>query len=161
VRSPRRIARLVDFTSNAAVDPDELKTGKPIYSDRVLANNRLANCRSGGRGTIPGTTGELFMTPSTRMIAALVLALAPCSVAQSQVTIDVAKITCDQYILFKVTDPRNIAIWMSGYYHGKRDNTFVDTQLLAATADKVKSFCLQKPQATVMQAVETVVGPAK
>ena len=101
------------------------------------------------------------MTPSTRMVAALVLALAPCSVAQSQVTIDVAKITCDQYILFKVTDPRNIAIWMSGYYHGKRDNTLVDTQLLTATADKIKSFCLQKPQATVMQAVETVIGAPK
>ena len=101
------------------------------------------------------------MTLPTRMVAALVLVLAPCSVAQSQVTIDVAKITCDQYVLFKVTDPRNIAIWLSGYYHGKRDNTLVDTQQLAAYADKVKSFCLQKPQATVMQAVETVIGPAK
>ena len=101
------------------------------------------------------------MTLSTRMVAALVLALAPCSLARSQVTIDVAKITCDQFILFKVTDPRNIAIWLSGYYHGKRDNTLVDTQQLGAYADKVKSFCLQKPQATVMQAVESVFGPAR
>ena len=30
--------------------------------------------------------------------------------AQAQVTIDVAKITCEQYILYKVTDPRNIAM---------------------------------------------------
>ena len=101
------------------------------------------------------------MTPSTRMVAALVFALAPCSAAQSQVTIDVAKITCDQFVLFKVTDPRNIAIWLSGYYHGKRDNTLVDTQQLSAYADKIKSFCLQKPQATVMQAVETVFGAPK
>ena len=101
------------------------------------------------------------MTPSTRMVAALILALAPCSVAQSQVTIDVAKITCDQFVLFKVTDPRNIAIWLSGYYHGKRDNTLVDTQQLGAYADKIKNFCLQKPQATVMQAVETVFGAPK
>ena len=101
------------------------------------------------------------MTLSTRMVAALVLVLAPCSVARSQVTIDVAKITCDQFVLFKVTDPRNIAIWLSGYYHGKRDTTLVDTQLLTTTADKVKSFCLQKPQATVMQAVETVIGAPK
>ena len=101
------------------------------------------------------------MTLPTRMVAALILVLAPCSVARSQVTIDVAKITCDQFVLFKVTDPRNIAIWLSGYYHGKRDNTLVDTQQLAAYADKVKSFCLQKPQATVMQAVETVFGAPK
>jgi len=101
------------------------------------------------------------MTLSTRMVAALVLALAPCSVAHSQVTIDVAKITCDQYLLFKVTDPRNIAIWLSGYYHGKRNDTILDTQQLAAYADKVRSFCLQKSQATVMQAVESIIGPAK
>ena len=101
------------------------------------------------------------MTPSTRVVAALVLTLAPCSVARSQVTIDVAKITCDQFVLFKVTDPRNIAIWLSGYYHGKRNDTLVDTQQLAAYADKIKSFCLQKPQATVMQAVETVIGAPK
>jgi acid stress chaperone HdeB len=101
------------------------------------------------------------MTLSTRMVAALVLAVAPCSVAHAQVTIDVAKITCDQYLLFKVTDPRNIAIWLSGYYHGKRNDTIVDTQQVTAYADKVRSFCLQKPQATVMQAVETVFGAPK
>jgi len=101
------------------------------------------------------------MTPAQRIAAALILVLAPCSIARAQVTIDVAKITCDQYVLFKVTDPRNIAIWLSGYYHGKRNDTVLDTQQLTAYADKVKSFCLQKPQATVMQAVESVIGPAK
>jgi acid stress chaperone HdeB len=135
-------------------------TGHLIYSDRVLANNRGQSSFGGPRDNF-GHKGELVMTPSTRMVAALVLVLAPCSAARSQVTIDVAKITCDQFVLFKVTDPRNIAIWLSGYYHGKRDNTLVDTQQLAAYADKVKTFCLQKPQATVMQAVETVFGPAK
>jgi acid stress chaperone HdeB len=93
--------------------------------------------------------------------AALILALGPCSVAQSQVTIDVAKITCDQFTLYKVTDPQNIAIWLSGYYHGKRDNTLVDTQQLGAYTDKIKTFCRLKPEATVMQAVESVFGAPK
>ena len=101
------------------------------------------------------------MTLAKRTAAVMILALAPCSAALSQVTIDVAKITCDQYLLFKVTDPRNIAIWLSGYYHGKRNDTVLDTQQLAAYGDKVRSFCLQKSQATVMQAVESIIGPAK
>jgi acid stress chaperone HdeB len=91
------------------------------------------------------------MMRSTLAIATLILAFGPSTVARSQVTIDVAKIT----------DPQNIAIWLSGYYHGKRDNTLVDTQQLAANADKIKTFCRQKPQATVMQAVESVFGPAR
>ena len=101
------------------------------------------------------------MTLSTRMVAALVLVLAPCSVARSQVTIDVAKITCDQFILFKVTDPRNIAIWLSGYYHGKRDNTLVDTQQLADNLRKIKNYCNLHTEETVMKAVESVFGPPK
>ena len=101
------------------------------------------------------------MTLAKLTIAALILALGPCSAARSQVTIDVAKITCDQFTLFKVTDPRNIAIWLSGYYHGKRDNTLVDTQQLAANTDKIKTYCRQKPEATLMQAVETVFGAPK
>jgi acid stress chaperone HdeB len=101
------------------------------------------------------------MMRSTLAVATLILAFGPSTVARSQVTIDVAKITCDQLTLFKITDPQNIAIWLSGYYHGKRDNTLVDTQQLAANADKIKTFCRQKPQATVMQAVESVFGPAR
>jgi acid stress chaperone HdeB len=101
------------------------------------------------------------MTLAKQTGAALILVLAPCSLAHAQVTIDVAKITCEQFILFKVTDPRNIAIWLNGYYHGKRDSTVVDPQKLTADADKIKSFCLQKPQATVMQGVETVFGAPK
>jgi acid stress chaperone HdeB len=99
------------------------------------------------------------MILAKRAAAALIFVLAPCTAARSQVAIDVAKITCDQFTLFKVTDPQNIAIWLSGYYHGKRDNTLLDTQQLAAYADKIKTYCRLKPAVTVMQAVETVFGP--
>ena len=97
----------------------------------------------------------------TLAIATLMLALGPCSVARAQVTIDVAKITCDQFTLFKVADPRDIAIWLSGYYQGKRNNTVLDTQQFTAYADKVKTYCRMKPDATVMQAVETMFNVAR
>ena len=92
-------------------------------------------------------------------MAALALALTSWSGAHAQVTVDVAKITCDQFTLYRITDPQNIAIWISGYYHGKRNTTTVDTQLLNSVLQKVKDYCNLKPQDTVMHAVEAVYGP--
>jgi hypothetical protein len=92
-------------------------------------------------------------------IAALMLASG--SGAQAQVTLDVSKITCDQFTLYRITDPQNIAIWLSGYYHGQRNTTTVDTQQLAGNLQKIKDYCNLKPQETVMHAVESVFGPPK
>jgi len=99
------------------------------------------------------------MTRTKLIVALLMFAVVPSSIARSQVTVDVAKITCDQFTLYKVTDPQNIAIWLSGYYHAKRDSTLVDTQQLAANIQKITTYCRLKPQETVMHAVETVFGP--
>jgi len=88
----------------------------------------------------------------------LIVALESVRPARAQVTIDVSKITCEQYLGYKVTNPQNIAIWLSGYYNGKRGTTTVDTQALAQTAKKVQDYCRRNPQALVMQAVETVLG---
>jgi acid stress chaperone HdeB len=101
------------------------------------------------------------MTPARLTVAALILALGPCTVARAQVTIDVAKITCDQFTVYKITDPWNIAIWLSGFYHGKSNTTVVDTQKLAASADQVLTFCRRNPHVTVMNAVETIFAPPK
>jgi acid stress chaperone HdeB len=85
--------------------------------------------------------------------------LGPVPKVQAQVTIDVAKITCDQYTSFKITDPENIAIWLSGFYNGKRDKTVVDTQGLKEEAKKVWDYCIRNPKISVMNAVETVLKP--
>jgi acid stress chaperone HdeB len=91
----------------------------------------------------------------------LIVALETSPPARAQVTIDAAKVTCDQYTGYKVSNPQNIAIWLSGYYHGKRGETTVDIQALAATAKKVRDYCRRNPQTPVMQAVETVLGTGR
>lgn len=101
------------------------------------------------------------MTRPTLILAALLLAMLGGSGARAQVTVDVAKITCDQLTLYKITDPQNIALWLSGYYNAKRNNTVVDTQQLAANTQKIKQYCMLKPNETVMQAVELVFGAPK
>ena len=92
-----------------------------------------------------------------RIAIVMMLAALGASGAHAQVTIDVAKITCDQFTLYKVTDPQNIATWLSGYYHGQRNDTSVDVQELATYLQKVKDYCNLNPQVRVMEAVETML----
>lgn len=73
---------------------------------------------------------------------------------KAQVSIDLSKITCEQFILFKVMDPEKIAYWLSGYYNAKRDNTVIDPQVFTEIFDRTKDYCRSNFKLTVMQAVE-------
>jgi acid stress chaperone HdeB len=93
-----------------------------------------------------------------RGLAFLLLAM---PAAQAQVQIDVSKISCEQYLLFKVADPRDISIWLSGYYHGKINNSVLDVQAFKDNVDKLKSYCRANLQEPVMKGVETLIRAAK
>jgi acid stress chaperone HdeB len=80
------------------------------------------------------------------------------SPALAQVTIDVSKITCEQYVLDQVTDFRTITAWLDGFYSGKRNNTVVDTRALKRNADQVEEYCRSHRDMPLMQAVETTLG---
>jgi acid stress chaperone HdeB len=90
------------------------------------------------------------------LIVAAFFAILP---ASAQVTIDVAKITCDQYLGFAAADPRDIAIWLSGYYHGKNGSTVLQVQELKQNADKLKTACFLKENGKlpVMQVIEKLL----
>jgi acid stress chaperone HdeB len=97
----------------------------------------------------------------TKLVPILCLTLIAGAIhpAQAQVTLDMSKITCDQWAGYKITNPQNIAFWLSGYYNGKRGNTMLDTQELSAHTQKLRDFCIVNPQVPVMQAVEKVLAP--
>ena len=79
----------------------------------------------------------------------------------AQTTIDVSKITCEQFLNYKITNPNNIALWISGYYNGKRGNTVLDVQSIQDHVEKVKDYCVRNDKLPVMQAVETLFGEKK
>jgi acid stress chaperone HdeB len=92
----------------------------------------------------------------------IVFLLLPLSTAQAQTTIDAAKITCKQFVLMNVASPENIAIWLSGYYHGKRGSTSIDVEQLKEQAQKVRNYCIYKDNGgTLMEAVERLMTPGK
>ena len=87
------------------------------------------------------------------LIAALLIAVAAQS-AHAQVTVDVSKITCEQFNVLPKAD--SLAIWLSGYYHGQKRDSVVDVN---AFEDKVRNFraaCRQPDnfKRSVMQLIE-------
>ena len=80
--------------------------------------------------------------------------------AHAQVSVDVAKITCRQLLFDKVISPntKSLALWLSGYYNGKRNNTVVDIGKLAKNTDKVEDYCRMNQDVTVMDAVTKALG---
>jgi acid stress chaperone HdeB len=92
----------------------------------------------------------------------LTLAAMTASSGHAQVTIDVAKITCGQFLAYSIADPKDIALWLNGYYTGKRGgSTLIDSQASKASYDQLRSYCLVNQNTTVMQAVETLFSGGK
>jgi acid stress chaperone HdeB len=81
--------------------------------------------------------------------------------APAQVTVDVARITCEEYVLFTVADPHDIAMWLSGYFNGMQDNTVLDTQQFREHAKQVLEYCELNLKVPVMEAAEKVLGIRK
>jgi acid stress chaperone HdeB len=78
--------------------------------------------------------------------------------ARAQVMVDVSKITCNQFVTYKIENPKYITAWLSGYYHGTRRDMTVDLNALIADADKVEAYCLMKPDVALLEAMKNVLG---
>ena len=101
------------------------------------------------------------MKRQTLATLGLAVVLAAGSGAQAQVMLDLSQVTCNQFVKYQVANPKFIAMWLSGYFHGKRGSTMIDTQKLIADADAVEDYCFKNPKALLMPAVETIVGTGK
>jgi acid stress chaperone HdeB len=86
----------------------------------------------------------------------LVMASSPLG---AQVTLDVSKLTCEQFAMYKVTNPKYLAVWLSGYDHGRRGDVVIDMQQLVANTEKLEDYCLKNPNVPMMQAAETILKP--
>jgi acid stress chaperone HdeB len=99
---------------------------------------------------------------STLVVSSLVFALALASPVQAQV-IDASKITCEDYVFYRISNPNAIAYWLSGYYHGKQNNPLFDPQALQSNADKVRSYCEQQKnwKETLMEVADHILEIGK
>ena len=85
------------------------------------------------------------------------------SEAPAQMTVDVAKITCRQYLFDRTFSPRApmIANWLSGYFNGQKNNTVMDLGTMAKNKDKVEDYCRLNQDVTLIEAAKTALGLSK
>jgi acid stress chaperone HdeB len=97
------------------------------------------------------------------VVSGFILTLLLASFAQAQGSIDVSKVTCDQFVHAKVGPRRMLGAWLSGFYNGKRNNQIIDTQSLEANLIKFQNFCYQEKNSKlpIMQAIEQVIQTSK
>ena len=97
-------------------------------------------------------TGKAWLTASGLALALLGLR------AEAQVTIDISKITCHQFLFGKVTDSRTLSIWLNGYYSGARGNTLIDPNGMGERA--LIEYCIANSEMSVLKAAGNALGVA-
>ena len=96
----------------------------------------------------------------TNIVTALLLALAAYP-AHAQSTVDVAKISCHQFIFDDIALSKSIAVWLGGYYSGLQHNTVVDLGRMEQNIDKVQDFCRLNLDMPVMDAAKKALAGSK
>jgi hypothetical protein len=91
---------------------------------------------------------------SKTFLATLTIVVAA-QAAQAQVTVDVSKITCEQFNVLQKAD--SVAVWLSGYYHGQRNAAVLDVNKFQDNVSNFRAACrlpdnFKRP---VMQLIES------
>jgi hypothetical protein len=116
---------------------------------------------------VPGALGLDEVLGENAMKSACILFAVSISVfgvstAQAQVTVDVAKITCRQFLLGHVGgSTRSVANWLSGYYNGKRGNTVIEAESMQKNVRDLERFCRKNHEMPVMDAAKNALGAEK
>ena len=101
------------------------------------------------------------MTNIKSVVAGLLFCLVTVPSVRAEITIDVSKISCKEFMLPGFIMPDDIAYWISGYYNGRRGNTVLDVVGLRDYVSKVEQYCIANKEMTVMKAAEAVINGAK
>jgi len=90
--------------------------------------------------------------------AAFAISLLPVA-ANAQVSLDMGAFTCAQYLAMSPSVSRDFSAWMSGWFSYQTRKTFVDVLAHEKTIASLKSWCQFRPQASVMTALQSAIGP--
>ncbi|MBR1086585.1 hypothetical protein JQ621_03760 [Bradyrhizobium manausense] len=93
------------------------------------------------------------MFPSRATFAGIPAVILMVAQADAQVTIDVSKITCDQYLTQRITHTRTVNVWLAGFYAGRQNNPVVDVQAVERNGNKLSRFCETHRDMPLMDAI--------
>ncbi|MDW6023709.1 HdeA/HdeB family chaperone [Mesorhizobium sp. BAC0120] len=92
------------------------------------------------------------------MKRAIVLSIAVIGLAGQAMTaeVDMSTLTCKQVRGMSRAKVAGIAMWMSGFAHGKAGDTKLDGEKAEANAQMIAAYCKKNPTVTLASAMEAV-----
>ncbi len=88
------------------------------------------------------------------LVSLVVVATITPGSSQAQVTLDMSRITCADYVAMSASQARTFSAWMSGWFNHKWGYTTMGLDDFARNVASVRQWCTTSPQATVMGALE-------
>lgn len=90
------------------------------------------------------------------------IALATLSLpAQAQVTYDMSKVTCAEYLAMDDIVSREFSAWMSGWFNEKAGSTSFNLEGYRANVASVRNWCKSNASVSVMESLKNAVAAAK
>lgn len=90
----------------------------------------------------------------TALAGAICLAAGATAVAQDAESVDIAAVTCREYLKLDGDARSDVGLFMHGFIAGKANETTFDVPAKAALSDRVLDHCIDNPQETLMGAFE-------
>jgi HdeA/HdeB family len=103
---------------------------------------------------------EKRLVRALRVVLVSLIAIFVAVDASAQV-VDVAKISCKQYLTGNIVRQDYLTLWLSGYLNGTRNDTVIETGTVQNVADKVGTYCRSNLDTGLMDAVQNVLGAGK
>jgi hypothetical protein len=96
---------------------------------------------------------SVVISQFARMLALIIIFTV--QIAHAQVTVDISKITCEQFNVMPKAD--SVAIWLSGYYHGGKRESVIDMNKFEDNARNLRAACRQSDNFSrpIMQLIES------
>ena len=76
------------------------------------------------------------------------------SATHAQVSIDMARVTCADYLALSAADSAVFSAWMGGWFNQNTGHVFVDLNAYARKVASVNSWCASNPTQTVMAGLQ-------
>jgi hypothetical protein len=89
---------------------------------------------------------------------ALALLAAP---AQAQITYDMSKTTCAEYLAMDADSAREFSAWMSGWFNQRVGSTSINLEGFRSNVASVRTWCASNARASVMESLRISAANAK
>ncbi|RJF76661.1 HdeA/HdeB family chaperone [Rhodopseudomonas palustris] len=79
-------------------------------------------------------------------------------VAAKAEVLDLATMSCKQFVESEPDEIKMILTWLDGWYKGDSDEAIIDTEVFVANAKKFGAYCGTNPSVSIVTAAEKILG---